>query len=144
MHTHANNTKSTRALKDSHRDCFACGVCNSGGLNIHFEVDLCGRASADWQPSGAFQSYSDRLHGGVVATLLDSAMVHALAAKGIRGVTAELTVRYLKSVGLKQPLQVTGWIESVRHGVCLCRADVHQGGRHAVRATAKFMDMDAG
>jgi len=141
MHTHASTTEARPGLKESHRACFACGVCNPAGLKLHFEVDACGMASAVWQPSSAFQSYPDRLHGGVSATLLDSAMVHALSAKGIRGVTAELSIRYLQSVDLEQPLLVTGHVESKLHGVYLCRADVHQGGTHAVRATAKFMAM---
>jgi acyl-coenzyme A thioesterase PaaI-like protein len=113
-------------------------------LNIHFEVDACGMASAVWQPSGAYQSYPDRLHGGVIATLVDSAMVHALFAKGISGVTAELNIRYLQSVDLEAPLTVTGWIDSRRHGIYLCRADAHQNGTQAVRALAKFMKFETG
>jgi acyl-coenzyme A thioesterase PaaI-like protein len=141
MNTNVTRTETMPAANDSHRDCFACGVCNTGGLNLHFEVDACGVASALWQPSSAFQSYPGRLHGGVIATLMDSAMVHALFAKGISGVTAELTIRYLQRVGLEQALQVTGQIEAERHGLYICRADVHQNGKHAVHASAKFMAM---
>ena len=131
----------TQALTDSHRACFACGVCNSGGLNLHFEIDSNGMASAVWQPTSAFQSYPDRVHGGVIATLLDSAIVHALFARGVAGVTAEMTTRYLKSVGLQESVHVTGTVVSVRHGVYLCQAEVHQNRNCAVRASAKFMAM---
>ena len=136
-----NATTTDTSLQDSHRACFACGFGNKGGLNLHFEVDSNGMASAVWQPSPAFQSYPDRLHGGVIATMLDSAIVHALFAKGIAGVTAEMTIRYLKRVGLQESLHVCGHVESERHGVFLCRAEVHQGGVLAVRASAKFMAM---
>ena len=135
------NATTIEALHHSHRDCFACGVGNHIGLNLHFEIGPDGTATAVWQPSSAYQSYADRLHGGVIATMLDSAMVHALFAKGIAGVTAELTIRYLQMVALAEPLHVTGAVERGRHGVYICRADIHQNGIHAVRATAKFMAM---
>ena len=140
MDTNADTTTEA-SLLDSHRECFACGVCNNGGLKLHFEIDSDGVAAAVWQPSPTFQSYPDRLHGGVIATLLDSAIVHALFAKGIAGVTAELNIRYLKRVGLREPLHVCGHVDSEKHGVFLCRAQVRQGGVLAVRASAKFMAM---
>jgi acyl-coenzyme A thioesterase PaaI-like protein len=129
-------------LEDSHRACFACGAFNQGGLKLHFDIGSDGIASALWQPSPAFQSYPDRLHGGVIATLLDCAIVHALFAKGIAGVTAELGIRYLKSVGLQEPVRVTGGVDSKRHGIFLCHAELHQNGVCAVRASAKFMAME--
>ena len=141
MSTAAMHTEADPALKDTHHACFACGNGNAGGLRLHFEVDEGGIASAIWQPRAAFQSYPDRLHGGVIATLLESAMVHALAAQGVRGVTAELNIRYLQPVCLDLPLLVTGFIESERRGIYLCRADVRQNAAHVVRATAKFMAM---
>jgi len=129
------------ALENLHRECFACGVCNHSGLNLHFDVGADGVATAVWQPSAAFRSYPDRVHGGVIATLLDSAIVHALFARGVAGVTAELTIRYLQSVNVTDPVHVTGWVESNRHGVYLCCSEVHQAGLLAVRASGKFMAM---
>jgi len=139
MDTNATTDSST--LKDSHRDCFACGGCNVHGLKLHFEVDDNGVAAADWQPSAAFLSYADRVHGGVIATLLDSSMVHALFAQGVAGVTAELTIRYLQGVNIDDPIHVSGWVVSKRHGVYVCRAELHQGAVLAVRASAKFVAM---
>lgn len=124
-----------------HRDCFACGMGNHRGLHLHFECDATGVASAEWQPTTAFQSYADRVHGGVIATLLDSSMVNALFATGVIGVTAELTIRYLQSVNVIDLIRVSGRVESERHGVHLCRAELYQGGTLAVRACAKFMTM---
>lgn len=111
------------------------------GLNLNFVINTNGMASAVWQPSPAFQSYPDRLHGGVIATLLDSAIVHALFAINVAGVTAELTIRYLKSVGLIDPVRVTGRVISKRHGLYLCEAEIYQNKDCAVRASAKFMTL---
>lgn len=141
MDTNATTIEALPELRESHRACFACGVCNNSGLYLDFKIGTDGTASAVWQPSSAYQSYPDHLHGGVIATILDGAMVHALFAKGIAGVTAELTIRYLHTVGLADPLLVTGAVEHGRHGVYLCQAAIHQNGTYAVRSTAKFMAM---
>ncbi len=133
--------KNPTDLEGLHCDCFACGIGNHNGLNLHFDVGAEGIATAVWSPTPAFRSYADRVHGGVIATLLDSAIVHALFAKGVAGVTAELTIRYLQSVNLTDPVHITGWVDSIRHGVFLCCAEVHQSGVLAVRASAKFMSM---
>ncbi len=92
-------------------------------------------------PKDEFKSYPDRVHGGVVATLMDSAMVHALFARDVAGVTAELVIRYLREVASREPVHVSGWVESSRLGVFFCRAEVRQDGRLAAHATAKFMRM---
>ena len=131
----------TAGLAGLHHDCFACGADNHDGLQLHFEVDANGVAAAAWQPSPVFRSYADRVHGGVIASLLDSAMVHALFARHIAGVTAELTIRYLQSVNLLEPDHVRGWVECERHGVYFCRAEVDQAGALAVRGSAKFLAM---
>jgi hypothetical protein len=44
MDTNA-TTITEASLQDSHHDCFACGVGNKGGLNLHFEIDSDGMAS---------------------------------------------------------------------------------------------------
>ena len=124
-----------------HCGCFACGSSNPVGLRLQFEVTADGIATTTWQPTAAFRSYADRVHGGVLAVLLDSAMVHALFATGVTGVTAELTIRYLHSVAVSAPVEIRGWVKPSRHGVIPCGAELHQAGTLAVRASAKFMAM---
>ena len=126
---------------ETHQGCFACGHGNPLGLGLEFTIDADGVVTADWQPRSTFQSYPDRLHGGLIATLLDAAMVHALFSKGIRGVTAEITIRYLKIVSLMEPVHLMGRLQAVRHGIYLCRAELSQNGNCAARASAKFMAM---
>lgn len=126
---------------DLHRQCFACGVCNAAGLSLKYEVGPDGVARAVWAPSDVFRSYPDRVHGGVIATLLDSAIVHALFARGVAAVTAEMTIRYLQRVTFTDPVEVTGWIEAGRHDLYHCRAEIRQAGELAAKAFAKFVRM---
>ncbi|WP_038056754.1 PaaI family thioesterase [Thermus amyloliquefaciens] len=60
------------------------------------------------------------VHGGILATLLDSALGQAVESLGVRVVTAELSVSYLRPVR-EGVLSARGWV-------------IHRGGRlfHAV------------
>jgi acyl-coenzyme A thioesterase PaaI-like protein len=129
-------------LRNTHAGCFACGISGTSGLFLHFDVNNDGTATAVWNPSSAFQSYPGRVHGGVIATLLDSAIVHALFAQGVAGVTVELTTRYLQPVNLVDPVTIRGRVDAIRHGIFFCSAGLSQRGRTVVRAAAKFMAMD--
>ena len=65
-----------------------------------------GGVCAEWLPVRHHAGFTDRAHGGILATLLDSAMVHALAAHGALGVTGDLRVRYHRPVPLGIPVTV--------------------------------------
>ena len=54
--------------------CFACGTENDFGLHLQFKDDTDG-CSRDVSIPPHFQSYKGVVHGGIVATLLDAAMV---------------------------------------------------------------------
>lgn len=123
----------------SHVRCFACGEMNAVGLGLRFEEAGNGSVSAFWQPSPNYEGYPNRLHGGVIATLLDSAMVHALFRSGLVGFTAEMHVRYHQSISTDAMLWVTGRISSHRRSLYFCEAEIFQESILAARAIAKFM-----
>jgi acyl-coenzyme A thioesterase PaaI-like protein len=50
-------------------------ACGSGGLGLHFDAQPDGSVEGVFDCASAYQGYQDRLHGGVVATLADAAMV---------------------------------------------------------------------
>jgi acyl-coenzyme A thioesterase PaaI-like protein len=122
-----------------HRTCFACGREHPGGLHLCFSIGADGGVRGEWFPDDALRSYDDRLHGGILATVLDSAMVHSLAAVGVAGVTAELTLRYLRAIVPGQSVEIAARVDRVRHGIHFCSAELRQHETIAVRATAKFL-----
>jgi uncharacterized protein (TIGR00369 family) len=79
------------AFADHH--CFACGGTNPIGMGLHIELED-GRARTTWRAGEDFVGWSDKLHGGIVATLLDEVMAWACASSDAWAVTAEMTVRY--------------------------------------------------
>lgn len=80
------------------------------------------------------------LHGGVLATLVDTAMGQAVrTTTGDDDVpaTSQLTVTYLRP-GTPGPLEVTARVRTRGEHLTVCDAEVQQEGRGLVHAVATF------
>lgn len=110
------------------------------GLALRYTVAADGSVSAPFQGHGALEGYTGRLHGGVIAALLDGAMTNCLFARGCCGVTAELRVRYHAAVSAVEELRLQAWLEDDAHGLAQLRAELVQGGVVKATASGKFME----
>jgi uncharacterized protein (TIGR00369 family) len=101
---------------------------DDGGARIEFEV-----RDEHLNPAGT-------LHGGVVATLVDTAMGQAVRTTTREGevpATSQLTVTYLRP-GRPGPLSVTAAVRTRGEHLTVCEADVEQDGRAIAHAVATF------
>jgi uncharacterized protein (TIGR00369 family) len=90
--------------------CFGCGGGNARGMKLTFEQDdaarkIIGRFRLGAEYQGAFGI----IHGGVIAVVLDEVMGKVCRFRGVRAVTAELNVEYLKPVWVDADLIVEGY-----------------------------------
>ena len=93
--------------------CYVCGHANPLGLNVRFRVEG-DTVTTRFRPDAMHAGYPGRLHGGVIATLLDETMGWAPCVRARRFCLAvELNVRYLKSAPPDRELTVTGRAESL-------------------------------
>ena len=79
------------AFADHH--CFACGGTNPIGMRLRIELGD-GSASTSWTAGPDFVGWSDKVHGGIIATLLDEVMAWAPSSYDSWAVTAEMSIRY--------------------------------------------------
>jgi uncharacterized protein (TIGR00369 family) len=92
--------------------CFVCGTKNESGLKARFYD--CEKEDGEQvlltvvEPKDNHQSYPNRMHGGVSASLLDEAIGRALwvTEPNVWGVTIDLSVKYRKPVPLDQTIYV--------------------------------------
>ncbi len=96
--------------------CIVCGRENIHGLHLSFHVhNETGIVTADYTPAPHHIGFEGIIHGGVLATILDEAMVWAATWAGKRFcVCGELSVRYRQSVPVGFPLRVEARIDAVR------------------------------
>ncbi len=88
--------------------CIACGPHALHGLHMRFDVNEDKSVVSCVTVPHGFQGWRDVVHGGVVAVLLDEAMAYAAGAFGEIGMTADLKMRFRKSVPVGEPLLVSG------------------------------------
>ena len=102
------------------RDCFVCGLGNAAGLKVTFydTADAKGQPTTVARFTGAHQhqGYPGRMHGGLVAGILDETIgraINASRADGeatVWGVAVDLQVRYAQPVPLDVELTARGRI----------------------------------
>ena len=115
-------------LSDDHF-CFACGKDNPDGLRIKFQYPAPGTCRAEFVPPRKFQGWQGILHGGIVSTLLDEALAHAVGGPergggGSGSVTAELTVRFRKPVPIGQSVILEGRVVRDKGKVIECESSL--------------------
>jgi uncharacterized protein (TIGR00369 family) len=101
---------------------------DDGGARLAFEV-----SDEHLNPAGT-------LHGGVVATLLDTAMgqaVRTVTGEDDVPATSQLTVTYLRP-GSPGPLTVTAAVRVRGEHLTVCEAEVEQDGKALAHAVATF------
>lgn len=118
--------------------CFACGRLNPGGLGLRFAFD--GReASAPVTFGERFQGYRGIVHGGLVSTALDEAMVTVLNRAGDMSLTADLCVRFLAPARVGEPLRVAATLVSRRGRVSRLEARLmREDGTELARAVGTY------
>lgn len=121
--------------------CFACGRKNPDGLHLEFSYGD-GEVSASIAFPGKYQGYGDVVHGGLISTVLDEAMVTLLNKMGHLAVTAELTVRFLRPARIGEKISVTAWLLESRgkHFRVAARA-VDQSGAEIARAESRCVSL---
>ena len=114
-----------------HPACFACRPAMEGGLGLRFFPGPNGCVEARFACDGRYQGYPDRLHGGIVAMLLDAAMTHCLFAQQIRAFTAKLSLRYLHPVRVDEDCLIVACLRRRRGGLICSRRRSGKGGGSA-------------
>jgi acyl-coenzyme A thioesterase PaaI-like protein len=126
-----------------HRKCFACGADNPDGLQMQFT------ASGDTNTGTIviderFQGYDNIAQGGIVATILDTAMVRLLHDRfGGNPMTGKLDIRYLAATPLHTPLIVTARVTKGRGNAYWAVAEILQGTTCCATARGTFKILHA-
>jgi uncharacterized protein (TIGR00369 family) len=98
-----------------------------------------GTARAEFILGPAYEGPPDAVHGGVCAAILDSLLGSAAAAGNRPGMTARLTLSYLRPTPLGEPLVAEAWIRGVERRTTIVDGQIlNQRGELTVEATGEF------
>jgi len=124
--------------------CFVCGPDNPAGLRLRF-TRLPGDEGCETTVTFAdtYQGWPGVVHGGLLSTLLDEAMVKAATHRSGTCVTAEITVKFKHTARTGTPYRVRGHVISTRHRLVFTEGWIEDlQGNHIASATAKFFALD--
>ncbi len=124
--------------------CFVCGEANPIGLRLRFETD--GKlVTARFTPRYEHTGFRQTMHGGLIAALLDEAMVWACAVQTRRfAFSAEMNVRYLRPVQPGQEVTVAAeLVANRRDRIYDTKAELRDAQNQVLAtATGKYLPID--
>ena len=124
-----------------HYNCLLCGEKNRWGLGLNFEFLDDGRVHSKFKVQRVLQGYEGILHGGVMCALLDSAMVHCLFHNGIKAVTADMNIRFAKSIPCTTEVDLYGELLERKLSLFYMKSELVSDGKLMAKATAWFMQI---
>lgn len=125
-----------------YQDSFGSGTDNPNGLGLTFMNDHQNkRVVAVTTIDDRFAAYGKLLHGGIVITMLDEAMGWSVyGAKGILGVTQEISSRFNRPLFINKTYYIVGWISAHRDTYAETKAAIlAKHGRVLAEASGKFL-----
>ena len=124
-----------------HQNCFACGSNDGTGMGLKFYKHEDGTVFGNFFADPKYEGYSGIIHGGVVATLLDSAMTHCLLMKDIPALTGRLSIKYSIPIRTGTVVKVEARIVNELRGIFILQGKALVNGKRVASAEAKYMSM---
>jgi acyl-coenzyme A thioesterase PaaI-like protein len=125
-----------------HSHCWVCSPTNARGLAVRFvpSREWPGAVEARFDCDPVFEGYDGLIHGGIVSSLIDGAMVYCLFHQNRVAHTAALNVRFRHPVFVGREATVRAWVRQARGRLHVLAAELLQDGQVKVEASAKFME----
>jgi acyl-coenzyme A thioesterase PaaI-like protein len=124
-----------------HQNCFACGSNDGMGLGLKFYRHEDGAVFGNFFADAKYEGYSGIIHGGIIATLLDSAMTHCLLMKDIPALTGRLSIKYSIPIRTGTVVKVEARIVDQLHEMFILQGRALVDGKKVASAQAKYRSM---
>jgi uncharacterized protein (TIGR00369 family) len=120
-------------------NCFACGGENPIGMRLHIVLGD-GTATTTWTVGHDYVGWSDKAHGGIIATLLDEVMAWAPSSFDSWAVTAEMSVRYRSPASPGEELTASAHVVQRRRRIYEVAGEVRGGdGRLVAEGSGRYL-----
>ena len=120
-------------------NCFACGGQNAIGMRLQIELGD-GMARTEWLAGADYVGWEDKIHGGILATLLDEVMAWAPSSYDSWAVTAEMHLRYRAPANPGDLLTAEAHVTSRKRRIYDVHGEVRgEGGRIIAEADGRFL-----
>ncbi len=123
---------------ESHENCLLCGDTRFGlGLTFHAVSDT--EVALTLSSNHHHQGYEGILHGGFVASLLDSAMCNALFNIGVEAVTGDMKITFHEEIPYDSEIELIGRVVSTRAPLFKVEAELIRDNSVVASSSARFV-----
>ncbi len=130
-----------KIILQDNQACFVCGKKNPGGLQASFTIDRENLSiKGEFTPGEIHQGFAGIVHGGIIATLLDEAMVKLAFEAGIYAVTAWMEIKYISPLYVGEKLHIEAQLTKTHKRLLEGEAEAKTSeGRLIARAKGKLL-----
>jgi len=126
------------------KNCFVCGSENPRGLKIPYYYDG-KRVKTEFVPGSELCGFDNIVHGGIVFSLADEAMMHLIRASGLRAITAEIAMRYHGFAKVNVKISLLAEFESITEKLIKAKCVLlDYKGKKIATARGKFLPFSRG
>lgn len=126
--------------------CIICGMDNPIGLKAQFYNMEDGSVMTVFKFKEEYQSFPQRVHGGIIATMLDELGLRALWAKESEdefGVTLSMNIKYRKPVPYDEVLLGKGLVQKETSKFVTIETEIfNKKGELLANAEVKYIKLD--
>ena len=124
--------------------CLVCGRSNPLGLKLSLFVNPAdGQVHVQFTPRPEHIGFEGIVHGGILATVLDEAMVWAATWRGRRFcVCGEMTVRFRAGASVGEALQITAQVVTARTKLLEATGEIRSEAGIVATASGKYVPVD--
>jgi len=131
--------KDGRRYAFADHNCFACGGTNPIGMHLAIELGE-GTASTTWVAGDDFVGWEAKVHGGILATLLDEVMAWAPSSYDSWAVTAEMQIRYRAPANPGEELSARARVTERRRRIYRVKGEIRgSDGRLIAEGEGRFL-----
>ncbi len=111
--------------------CFVCGKDNPSGLKLDFRIEN-NKIYSELTLDEKFQGFKDIIHGGIIAALLDEAMVNLAYRLNIMAVSANININLRMPAKPKEKLILTGEITKIEGRKVFAKSEIKNASNETV------------
>jgi uncharacterized protein (TIGR00369 family) len=139
---HLKNKKADQITLPRYSHCFVCGKLNPIGLDLEFSY-INDRIETSFIPKPEHGGYKNKVHGGILATLLDESMGWAsVISRPVLSVSADLSIRYKLPATVGEKIIVSAELTADKKRVFLTRGKIEtQDGKILCSGEGKYMPL---
>ncbi len=115
---------------DSYR--LACGKKNQGGLGLSFLSAARSKVTAEFTLKKKSHDYKDIVHGGIIAAIIDEAMINAALTQGGKAITTGIIVKFKNPLFLGEKAVVEAEISKPSRRLTEARAVIKGPGARII------------